>query len=165
VLKKEAPYPMDRVLFSLSDFAKYELTPRRAMSIVSGVPNLSSTSGTKGRVNAVFHKLDLIFEKTGELNVMKKVIALSAVLVMGALGMACGDGGANNAAANANKTVANAMANANAAMANANAAVANATNQLQSATNQMSNAMSNAKPAGNAAAPATNGNANHAANK
>ena len=60
---------------------------------------------------------------------MKKVIALSAVLVMGALGMACGDAASNNAAANANKAMsnaANAMANAANAMANAANAAANA---------------------------------------
>ena len=40
---------------------------------------------------------------------MKKAIALSAVLVMGALGMACGGGSdTNNAMANANKVVASA---------------------------------------------------------
>ena len=71
---------------------------------------------------------------------MKKVIALSAVLALGALGMACGDGGANNAAANANKQVANAMNAANAAMANAaNAAkpptVTNATNAAGNTAN------------------------------
>ena len=36
---------------------------------------------------------------------MKKVIALSTVLVMGALGMACGDTATNNANANANRAV------------------------------------------------------------
>ena len=87
---------------------------------------------------------------------MKKVIALSAVLVMGALAMACGDGGANNAVANANKTMANAMNAANSAMANANAAVANATNQIQTATNNMANAMNKAPSTG----PANTANAN-----
>jgi len=67
---------------------------------------------------------------------MKKIIALSAVLVMGALGMACGDSAANNTA-NANKMVANAMNAANSAMANA-------ANQLANANAQMSNAMSTA---------------------
>jgi hypothetical protein len=135
------------------------------MSIVSDVPNLSSTSGTKGRVIAVFHKLDLIFEKTGEPKVMKKVIALSAVLVMGALGMACGDSAANNANATANKAVANAMNSAANAMANAANQAATAANSAATAANSAANAMANAKPAGNAAAPAANGNANHAANK
>ena len=51
---------------------------------------------------------------------MKKVIALTAVLVLGALGMAaCGGAESNNAAANANKAIANAMNAANSAMANA----------------------------------------------
>ena len=65
---------------------------------------------------------------------MKKVIALSAVLVMGALGMACGDAGTNNSAANANKAIANALTTAN-------AAAANAANQIQTATNQIANAV------------------------
>ena len=51
---------------------------------------------------------------------MKKIIALSAVLVMGALGMACGES-ANNANANANKMVANALNAANAAAAHRDA--------------------------------------------
>ena len=34
---------------------------------------------------------------------MKKIIALSALLALGALGMACGDSAANNTAANVNK--------------------------------------------------------------
>ena len=87
---------------------------------------------------------------------MKKVIALSAVLVMGALGMACGDGGANNAAANANKMAANAMNTANAMAANAvnaaNAMTANAVNAVKDAVNTAKPA--NAAPATNAAKPA-----------
>jgi hypothetical protein len=39
---------------------------------------------------------------------MKKIIALTTVFVLGAIGLACGDSGANNAATNANKTVSNA---------------------------------------------------------
>jgi len=91
-----------------------------------------------------WNKLDLIFEEDRRIKlVMKKIIALSAVLVMGALGMACGEA-ATNANANANKTVANAL----------NAA-ANAANAVSNAANTVSNAM---KPATNA--PATNANAN-----
>ena len=79
---------------------------------------------------------------------MKKIIALSAVLVMGALGMACGESAANNA----NAKVANAMnAAANAANTAANAA-ANAANQAATAANTVSNAVSNMKPATNAPA-------------
>lgn len=96
---------------------------------------------------------------------MKKVIALSAVLVMGALGMACGDAATNNAA-NTNKTVANALnAAANAMNAAANVA-ANAANQAASAANTASNAMSSAansmanKPAMNAT-NANTANSNH----
>jgi flavin-dependent dehydrogenase len=63
---------------------------------------------------------------------MKKVIALSTLLALSALGMACGDAGANNAAAN-NKGVANAMnAAANAANTAANT-VANAANTVANA--------------------------------
>lgn len=87
---------------------------------------------------------------------MKKVIALSAVLVMGALGMACGDAApANNTA---NKTVANAMNSvANAANVAANA-MANAANAMANQANAMANsanAMAN-KPASTMA----NSNAN-----
>jgi len=90
---------------------------------------------------------------------MKKITALFAVLVMGAIGMsACGGNSATNAVANTNKTVANAMSAANNAMSQAN----NAINQAQSAINAASNAIrvsSNAvnittnKPANAAAAP------------
>ena len=53
---------------------------------------------------------------------MKKVIVLSTVLALGALGMACGDAASNNTATNANKSVANAAnAAANAANSAANA--------------------------------------------
>ena len=87
---------------------------------------------------------------------MKKIIALSTLLALGALGMACGDGAANNA--NTNKNV-------NAALSNANAAIANAANQMQQAANQVSNAASQVNSAAsNAMAnkPANaNANANH----
>ena len=79
---------------------------------------------------------------------MRKIIALSSLLALGALGMACGDAApANNAAnkpantmANAANTAANTMANAANTAANT---VANAANKM--ATN----------------APASNANANH----
>jgi hypothetical protein len=102
-------------------------------------------------------KLDLIFEKTGESIPMKKVIALSAVLTLGALGMACGDAATNNTAANANKAVANAMNTAANVMANAANQAATAANTAANAANAAANAMSN-KPAANAMA--NNANAN-----
>ena len=74
---------------------------------------------------------------------MKKIIALSAVLVMGALGMACGDSAANNTA-NTNKMVANAMNAANSSMANAANQMANAMNSASNAMNAANSAMSNA---------------------
>jgi ABC-type transport system involved in cytochrome bd biosynthesis fused ATPase/permease subunit len=94
---------------------------------------------------------------------MNKIIALSALLVLGALGMACGDGGANNAATSANKMVANAMSNAANAMANA-------ASQAQSAANTVANAVNNIpKPptsmANNAMKPAPATNAAKPANK
>ena len=99
----------------------------------------------------------LIFEKDRRVHLeMKKIIALSTLLALGALGMACGDGGANNAANTANKTVANALNQAN-------AATANAVNQIQTAANQVSNAASQVNAAASnvnkATAPA-NSNAN-----
>jgi hypothetical protein len=93
---------------------------------------------------------------------MKKIIALSTLLALGALGMACGGDAANNTVSNANKNV-------NAALTNANAAMANAANQMQSAANQVSNAASQVnsaasnmanKPAMNTA-PVVNSNAAH----
>ncbi len=91
---------------------------------------------------------------------MKKVIALSAVLVMGALGMACGDSGAGNAAANANKAVANAMNTANAAMANAGNAVNSAMNTANSAMANVANAVKSATNTANSAPAANAANAN-----
>ncbi|MBV6497309.1 MAG: hypothetical protein JFAIHJKO_02456 [Pyrinomonadaceae bacterium] len=93
---------------------------------------------------------------------MKKVIALSAVLALGALGMACGEAATNTAA---NKAVANAMNTANAAMANAANAMANAANAMANAANHAANAAGTAansvanaakdvKPAANAPANA-----------
>ena len=85
---------------------------------------------------------------------MKKIIALSALVALGALGMACGDATSNNAVANANR-------NANAALANANAALANATNQVANAASQVSNAASQVANAANANRPVVVSNANH----
>jgi len=86
----------------------------------------------------VARKRAKFFEKDRSLQIkMKKVIALSAVLVLGALGMACGQP-ASNANANANKAIANA-ANAIANAANA------AANQAQTAANAVSNAVNAAK--------------------
>ncbi len=102
------------------------------------------------------NKLDLIFEEDRRIFSMKKVIALSAVLVMGALGMACGDAASNNTA-NANKAAVNAMNSAaNAAnsaanaMANAANAMANTANSMANAANAMANKPANAAPAANA---------------
>lgn len=82
---------------------------------------------------------------------MKKVIALSAVLVMGALGMACGDAATNNAN-NTNRTVSNAMnsvANAANAAANAAQAAANSMANVANSVSNSANAMAN-RPANTA---------------
>lgn len=93
---------------------------------------------------------------------MKKVIVLSTVLGLGALGMACGEAPANNAAP---------AKPANTAVMNA---VNSAANQAQVAANTMSNAansMANAiKPVSNMAAnaakaPAANTSAANATKK
>lgn len=89
--------------------------------------------------------------KTGESNYMKKIIALSTLLVLGALGMACGDGGANNMATSANKISANAMNTAQSAMNTAQSAVNMAANSTATAANAVSSAANAMKPA-----PATN---------
>ena len=84
---------------------------------------------------------------------MKKVIALSAVLVLGALGMACGQPASNaNANANVNRAnVANAITNAANAAANAaQTAVNTAQNAVNAAANAVksnTNTNANAKPA------------------
>ena len=90
---------------------------------------------------------------------MKKIIALSALLALGALGMACGDATSNNAAANGNRNVANALANANAATANAVNQIQSAANQVNAAASQVNAAASNAVNSVNRPA-ATNANAN-----
>jgi hypothetical protein len=62
---------------------------------------------------------------------MKKIIALSTLLALSALGMACGGDAANNTAANTNKNVANSMnAAANAMNAAANQAATAVTRPL-----------------------------------
>ena len=78
------------------------------------------------------------------------MIALSAVLVLGAIGMACGDSGANNAMVNANKALVNA---ANAAQSAVNAAQS-AANQLSAAANAAANAASSSANAMKGAPPA-----------
>ena len=88
---------------------------------------------------------------------MKKIIALSTLLALGALGMACGDSATNNAVANANKNVANALNTAN-------AATANAVNQIQTAANQVSNAASQVNAAASNAMANKPANTNAAAN-
>ncbi len=127
------------------------------MTILTKVPKIRKT-WDKDCACTVFGKLDLIFEEDRRIDFMKKVIALSAVLVMGALGMACGDA-ASNANGNANKSAMNAMNSAvNAANSAANA-MANAANAMANTANSMANAanaMAN-KPA-NAMAPNANSN-------
>ena len=88
---------------------------------------------------------------------MKKVIVLSAVLGLSALGMACGDSAANNAPANKPVVVANVPA----AVSNAANVAANAAQVASNAASQVANAI---KPATNAPvgnmkpAPAMNAN-------
>ena len=105
-------------------------------------------------------KLDLNFGEDRRIKiVMKKVIALSAVLVMGALGMACGDAATNSAAnkaANAANTVANAANAAANTMANVSNAMANTANAMANTANAMA---SNANKAANATNAAANANA------
>jgi hypothetical protein len=96
---------------------------------------------------------------------MKKVIALSTLLALSALGMACG-GETTNTAANANKTVANAMnsaGNAVNAAGNAVNAAGNAVNAAGNAANAATNSVSNAmKPANAATGNSAMSNAAHA---
>ena len=83
---------------------------------------------------------------------MKKVIALSSVLALGALGMACGETApANNANANkpANTNAANTVANAANTVSNAANTVAN--KPANTAANTTANTTA-AKPAANAPA-------------
>ena len=102
-----------------------------------------------------------ILKKTGERIRMKKTIALSTVLALAALGMACAEAPAPNAAANKAMNAANAMMNAaNAAMNSAANAMNTASNAMSNAANAMSNA---AKPVEKPAASNSNtaANANH----
>ena len=94
---------------------------------------------------------------------MKKIIALASLLVLGAMAMACGDSGANNAMTGANKMAANAMNTAANMMANAASQVNAAANQVSSASNAMANAMKDIKPAtsGNTSNMAANANTKH----
>ena len=83
---------------------------------------------------------------------MKKIIGLSAILVMGALGLACGDTAGNNA----NKANANANANRVPPIAN-NTSVGNAANTVSNTVGNAVNTIANAvKP--------SNANTNKAAN-
>src|SRR5687768_3471131 len=101
----------------------------------------------------------LIFEKDRRINfTMKKIIALSSLLALIALGMACG-GAATNNTTNVNRNV-------NAALSNANAALTNAANQVNAAANQVANAASQVNAATtNVNRPMANANANKPANK
>ncbi len=78
---------------------------------------------------------------------MKKVILLSTVLGLGALGIACGEAPANNTPA-VKPAAVNAVVNAANVAANTAQVAAN---QMQSAANSMANAI---KPGTNTAAPA-----------
>jgi hypothetical protein len=99
---------------------------------------------------------NLTLKKTGDLFQMKKVIVLSTVLGLGALGMACGDAAPANNAANANKT------NTNAVVTNTNtAANTSVSNAAANAANTVANAAANAA---NAVANAANTAANKVAN-
>ncbi|MEO6051956.1 MAG: hypothetical protein ABIP78_11575 [Pyrinomonadaceae bacterium] len=81
---------------------------------------------------------------------MKKLIALSAVLFMGALGMACGDTASNNA----NKSNANTNANSVPPVAN-NTSVGNAMNTVSNTVGNAVNTVANTvKPAFNSNKPA-----------
>jgi hypothetical protein len=95
---------------------------------------------------------------------MRKIIALSSLLALGALGMACGDAAPANNATN-KPVVANAMNAANSAMNAANTAMNSAGNAMNSAGNAMNsagNAMNSAvnKMADNKMAPANTTAAN-----
>ncbi|MEO8042094.1 MAG: hypothetical protein ABI646_05755 [Acidobacteriota bacterium] len=103
------------------------------------------------------NKVSIIFEKDRRVHLeMKKIIALSSLLALTAMGMACGDSAANNSAANTNKAVANAMNSAANAMNTAANQAAMAANQAATAANTAANTM---KPANSA--PMMNANANH----
>ena len=102
------------------------------------------------------NKLDLIFEEDRRISSMKKVIALSAVLTMGALGMACGDAAPANNAANKANAAANTMANAANAMSSAANTMANAANAAANTAGAAANTVANVA---NAMKPAPAANA------
>jgi methyl-accepting chemotaxis protein len=79
-------------------------------------------------------KLNLIFEKTGEQNKMKKLIVLSAMLLLGMLGMACDPGTANKAT-----NTANTMANTTNSMANDAKEMANDAKEMANDAKEMAN--------------------------
>ena len=72
---------------------------------------------------------------------MRKIIALSSLLALGALGMACGDAANTNTGANkANNAVMNTVSNMNAMASNMNAMASNA-NAMASNANAMASNM------------------------
>lgn len=72
---------------------------------------------------------------------MRKIIALSSLLALGALGMACGDAANTNTGANkANNAVMNTVSNMNAMASNMNAMASNA-NAMASNVNAMASNM------------------------
>jgi hypothetical protein len=106
--------------------------------------------------------LKQIFEETGESKIMKRIIALSAILVAGAMAMACGGDVKNtaaNVAANANKMAANAMNAASNAMSQAGNAMNTATNAMSQAGTAVNSAANAMKAANAAVAPANAANA------
>jgi len=88
-----------------------------------------------------------IFEKTGDFNKMKKNLALSAMLVVSALGMACGGAANSNVAntansANGNRTT-NVASNSNMMAVNANQMAMNANMKAENVNQMAGNTMMN----------------------
>jgi hypothetical protein len=124
--------------------------------ILSNVPK-KGCLGQRLFKKAVFgkNKVTLIFEEDRRINLdMKKIIALSTLLALGALGMACGEAANTNTAANKAVNAANVAANAANTAANV---MANAANQAATAANTAANA---AGTAANTAANAVKAPAN-----
>ena len=75
---------------------------------------------------------------------MKRIIALTGLLALTALGMACGGNEANNANANANRANANAINAVNSALANAQNQISNAQSQMANVNKEVNKEVSNA---------------------
>lgn len=139
-------------------FIIFGLTKTVLLIILSVVPkNLGLGQGCVTTVVSK-NKLTYSLKKTGDQFNMRKILALSSLLALGALGMACGDAApANNTANKAANTAANTMANAANAMANA---ANTAANTMANAANTMANAANSMANAANAAKPTNTANAN-----